>query len=82
MLDVLPGQVDYKNNPYVKPTFSYTTLICMALKNTKNHRLSSQGVCKWIADNFMYYRYADPGWQVSKSVTFIQEVAKTNSFFG
>ena len=67
MLDLLPGQVDYKNNPYVKPTFSFTSLICMAIQSNKNRRMSQSGVCKWITDNFMYYRYADPGWQVSVS---------------
>ena len=66
MLDIMPGQVDYKNNPYVKPTFSFTTLICMALRSHKSHRLSLTGICKWITDNFMYYRYADPGWQVRR----------------
>ena len=65
MLDLLPGQVDYKNNPYVKPTFSFTTLIYMAIQSSKSRRVSLSGVCKWITDNFMYYRYADPGWQVS-----------------
>ena len=64
MLDLLPGQVDYKNNPYEKPNFTYTTLICMALQSHKKHRMSYSSICKWISDNFMYYRYADPGWQV------------------
>ena len=64
MLDILPSQVDYKNNPYVKPTFTYTTLICMALQSSKKRRMSFSSICRWITDNFMYYRYADLGWQV------------------
>lgn len=67
MLDLLPSQVDYKNNPHVKPTFSFTSLICMALQNNKKHKMSFSSICKWITDNFMYYRYADPGWQVCSS---------------
>ena len=64
MLDLLPGQVDYKNNPYEKPNFTFTTLICLALQSHKKHKMSYSSICKWITDNFMYYRYADPGWQV------------------
>ena len=64
MLDLMPGQVDYKNNPYEKPGFSYTSLICMALQNNKKHKMSFSSICKWISDNFMYYRYAETGWQV------------------
>ena len=78
MLDIMPGQVDYRNNPYVKPTFSYTTLICMALQNSKKHKMSFTAICKWIADNFMYYRYAESGWQVSTllKVVFLKYFAK------
>ena len=61
MLNIISGQVDYKNNPYVKPTFCFTTLICMALRSHKSHRLISVGVCKGITGNFMHYRCADPG---------------------
>lgn len=62
--DLLPGQVDYKNNPYVKPPFSHAALICMALHNNREKKMTVCNICKWIKDNFIYYRYVDPGWQV------------------
>ena len=62
-----PDVSKYKYNHLIKPPFSYTTLICMAMKArgasidgkiTLNHLLS------WIADNFSYYKHSDPAWQV------------------
>ena len=46
MLNIIPGQVDYKNNPYVKPTFSLATLTCMAPRSHKSNRLILAGICK------------------------------------
>ncbi|XP_076458450.1 forkhead box protein J1-A-like [Babylonia areolata] len=57
--------VDYKTNPYVKPPYSYATLICMAMKDTKKHKITLSSIYNWITDNFMYYRMADPSWQNS-----------------
>ena len=59
-----PDTVDYKTNPYVKPPYSYATLICMAMKETKKHKITLSAIYNWITDNFMYYRMADPSWQV------------------
>jgi len=56
--------VDYKTNPYVKPPYSYATLICMAMKETKKSKITLSAIYNWITDNFMYYRLADPSWQV------------------
>ncbi|XP_076801422.1 uncharacterized protein LOC143445910 [Clavelina lepadiformis] len=71
-LDVLPGQVDYKNNPYVKPPFSFTTLIYMAMQNNKRHKMTFADICKWITDSFIYYRYADSEWQNSVKLCLTQ----------
>ncbi|KAL8616855.1 hypothetical protein ACOMHN_041774 [Nucella lapillus] len=60
-----PEAVDYKTNPYVKPPYSYATLICMAMKEAKKHKITLFSIYKWITDNFMYYRMADPSWQNS-----------------
>ncbi|KAK7112144.1 hypothetical protein V1264_011642 [Littorina saxatilis] len=60
-----PDAVDYKTNPYVKPPYSYATLICMAMKETKKHKITLSAIYNWITDNFMYYRMADPSWQNS-----------------
>ena len=60
--------VDYKTNPYVKPPYSYATLICMAMKETKKSKITLSAIYNWITDNFMYYRLADPSWQVRLKV--------------
>ncbi|XP_076439643.1 LOW QUALITY PROTEIN: forkhead box protein J1-like [Babylonia areolata] len=57
--------VDYRENPYVKPPFSYATLICMAMKETRKHKISLSSIYEWITENFMYYRMAEPSWQNS-----------------
>ena len=57
--------IDYKTNPYVKPPYSYATLICMAMKETKKNKITLSAIYNWITENFMYYRMADPSWQVS-----------------
>lgn len=57
--------IDYKTNPYVKPPYSYATLICMAMKETKKSKITLSSIYNWITENFMYYRLADPSWQVS-----------------
>ena len=55
--------IDYKTNGSVKPPFSYATLICMAMKANKN-KMTLSAIYKWIRENFLYYRNADPSWQV------------------
>ena len=75
-LEVLPppcsspsglDRTDYKTNPYVKPPYSYATLICMAMKESKKNKITLSGIYSWITENFLYYRMADPSWQVSMS---------------
>ncbi|KAK0051779.1 forkhead box protein J1-B [Biomphalaria pfeifferi] len=61
----LPEGVDYKNNPYIKPPFSYASLICMAMKATKKNKITLSSIYNWITDNFMYYRHTEPSWQNS-----------------
>jgi len=55
--------VDYKSNGSIKPPYSYATLICMAMKANKN-KMTLSSIYKWIKENFLYYRNADPSWQV------------------
>ncbi|GFO38290.1 forkhead box j1 protein [Plakobranchus ocellatus] len=57
--------VDYKTNPYVKPPYSYASLICMAMKATRKNKITLSSIYNWITDNFMYYRLTDPSWQNS-----------------
>ena len=58
------SSVDYKNDPNQKPPYSYATLICMAMRETNKTKITLSAIYKWIKENFMYYRVADPTWQV------------------
>ena len=58
-------QIDYKTNQYVKPPYSYATLIWMAMKASKKNKITLSAIYKWITDNFKYYQTADPSWQVN-----------------
>ncbi|NXE01108.1 FXJ1B protein, partial [Chaetorhynchus papuensis] len=64
-LPPLTGDVDYKTNARVKPPYSYATLICMAMEASKKPKITLAAICKWISDNFSYFRRADPSWQSS-----------------
>ncbi|EEC06123.1 forkhead domain-containing protein, putative [Ixodes scapularis] len=55
---------DYRSQGSSKPPYSYATLICMAMKANKN-KMTLSAIYKWIRDNFLYYRNADPSWQNS-----------------
>ncbi|KAL2293833.1 hypothetical protein Nmel_018898 [Mimus melanotis] len=57
--------IDYGNNACLKPPYSYATLICMAMEASKEPKLTLASICKWISDNFCYYRHAHPTWQSS-----------------
>lgn len=56
--------IDYRNDAHHKPPYSYATLICMAMRETKKVKITLSAIYKWIKENFMYYRVADPTWQV------------------
>ncbi|NXJ25958.1 FXJ1B protein, partial [Dicrurus megarhynchus] len=62
---LLTEGIDYKSNAHVKPPYSYATLICMAMEASKKPKLTLAAICKWISDNFCYFRCADPSWQSS-----------------
>ncbi|XP_057368214.1 forkhead box protein A2-like [Daphnia carinata] len=57
-------EIDYKTVGDVKPPYSYASLICMAMKTNK-HKMTLSSIYKWIKENFLYYRNADPSWQNS-----------------
>ncbi|NWR93650.1 FOXJ1 protein, partial [Furnarius figulus] len=61
----LTGNINYKTNPHVRPPYSYATLICMAMEASKKPKITLSAICKWISDNFCYFRPADPTWQSS-----------------
>ncbi|NWI97210.1 FOXJ1 protein, partial [Pitta sordida] len=61
----LTENVNYKTNPHVRPPYSYTTLICMAMEASKKPKITLSAICKWISDNFCYFQRADHTWRTS-----------------
>ncbi|NXS79626.1 FXJ1B protein, partial [Erpornis zantholeuca] len=59
------GDIDYRSNARVKPPYSYATLICMAMEASNKPKITLAAICKWISDNFSYFRRGDPSWQSS-----------------
>ena len=47
-----------------KPGYSYVTLIFLAITSSSTD-MTLHDICKWIKDNFCYYRVTAFGWQVS-----------------
>ena len=37
----------------------------MAMKSCKKNKVTLSAIYNWITENFMFYRMADPSWQVS-----------------
>lgn len=57
--------VNYQSNNQVKPPYSYAALIVMAMKSKVNGKMTLSEIYKWISDNFLFYRNAEPSWQNS-----------------
>jgi len=57
-------ETNYRVNAMLKPPHSYATLICMAMQSTPLMRSTLTDIYTWITDNFAYYAFADPSWQV------------------
>lgn len=62
--DFTENKQEYKTNSEKKPPYSYSTLICMAMRYN-NDKMTLSAIYSWIRENFKYYRNADPTWQVS-----------------
>ncbi|XP_019906430.2 forkhead box protein J1-B-like isoform X2 [Esox lucius] len=58
-------EVDYMTNHQVKPPYSYATMICMAMRASKQNKITLSAIYNWIKENFCYYRHAEPSWQNS-----------------
>ena len=74
-----PDVSKYKYNHLIKPPFSYSTLICMAMKakgSAIDGKIALTQLLNWIADNFSYYKHSDPAWQVR-----YHNLVITNKFF-
>ncbi|XP_045771481.1 forkhead box protein J1-B-like [Maniola jurtina] len=62
--DFMENKEDYQSNSEKKPPYSYSTLICMAMRYN-NDKMTLSAIYSWIRENFKYYRNADPTWQNS-----------------
>ena len=60
-----PDEMPSVEDDGAKPSFSYATLIGMAILRAPNRRLTLAQIYKWISDNFKFYRASDSGWQNS-----------------
>ncbi|KAJ8344986.1 hypothetical protein SKAU_G00291790 [Synaphobranchus kaupii] len=58
-------EIDYNTNHRVKPPYSYATLICMAMRESRKTKITLSAIYNWISENFCYYRHAEPSWQNS-----------------
>lgn len=72
-------EIDYKTNRHVKPPYSYATLICMAMQASNKTKITLSAIYSWITENFCYYRYAEPSWQVISPIIYLS--LRINGFF-
>ena len=47
------NKIDYMSDPNRKPPYSYATLICMAMRDTKKSKITLSAIYKWIRENFI-----------------------------
>ena len=71
-----PDPVDYSKDGSVKPPYSYAALIGMAMKENGN-KMTLSAIYKWIREHYIFYKTADPSWQVSIKIT----VSHSSTFF-
>ena len=49
----------------VRPPYSYSALIAMAIQNSKEKKLTLSGIYMYVAENFPFYKRSRAGWQNS-----------------
>ncbi|CAF1025462.1 unnamed protein product [Adineta ricciae] len=55
----------YRNNPHMKPVYSYSQLILLAMKNSGHEKMSLDMICEWLVENFPYMKKMEATWQNS-----------------
>ena len=60
----LTCEVDYKNDNRCRPPYSYAALICLAMKEREEGKMTLSQIYKWIRDNFAFYRKEEKSWEV------------------
>ncbi|KAG7484595.1 hypothetical protein MATL_G00051590 [Megalops atlanticus] len=59
----LPSQEDLMK--LVRPPYSYSALIAMAIHGAPDHRITLSQIYQYVADNFPFYNKSKAGWQNS-----------------
>ncbi|XP_071480671.1 uncharacterized protein [Diadema antillarum] len=49
----------------VRPPYSYSALIAMAIQSAPDHKITLSGIYRYVADNFPFYKRSKAGWQNS-----------------
>nr|XP_054765937.1 forkhead box protein D1-like [Lytechinus pictus] len=49
----------------VRPPYSYSALIAMAIQSSPEHKITLSGIYRYVAENFPFYKRSKAGWQNS-----------------
>ena len=49
---------------FVKPIYSYATLIYLAISSNQDKRMTLGNIYRWISETYPYYDMNTVGWQV------------------
>ena len=63
--DKVAACMDYRTNHKIKPPFSFSKLIYMALRESGDYRLTLDAIYSWIMNNFPYYSQTHINWKVA-----------------
>ncbi|XP_055331623.1 forkhead box protein M1-like [Paramacrobiotus metropolitanus] len=56
---------DEKDRDYPKPPYSYSAMVTIALKNSKNGRMTVRDIYNFMCKHYPYFRTASAGWKNS-----------------
>ena len=58
----------------LKPPFSYASMIAQAIFSSDEEKLTLSNIYQWIQDRYAFYRHSNTGWQVSRSLFFVESI--------